>query len=256
MEFLGASSDLANVSYMSQSNALDAIPARLVNVLLREFNDKRHANIQRRDSGCDVDVANLWRLKRLGETKVFLRKTPTSGVDAAVMILLDVSYSMRASMATAASATHAFALALQRISGVQTAISLFPSSPAPTRNILSFRQNLTQAKAKLRDVVASGGTPTAEAIEDVLPLLMKAQVQKRVLLIITDGKPGDEAAARRAIAAAKLRGIDVIGIGIGGDVGIESIIPDRSVSINTVTELPRALEELFKSKLSASLLAA
>ncbi len=256
MDALGASSELATVTYLPGANTLDAIPGRLVNVLLRVLHDKRPTKMLRRESGSEIDVPNVWQLKHLGETRVFRKKTPTSGIDAAVHILLDRSASMKNSIREAANSTNAFAMALQRISGVRTAIDLFPSGSGPTQSILAFRQNPTKAKARLRSVQAGGGTPTHWAIHAILPSLLDTPVQKRVIVLITDGDPDDEIATRAAIAKAKVAGVDVIGIGIGTRVKIERILPNRSVKIDSVIELPQALDELFRSKLSTSLLAA
>jgi len=253
---LGASAETAKVTYLPGANSLDGLPARMVNVLLRELHDKRPTKMLRRESGYDIDVGNVWKLKRLGDTRVFRKKTPSAGVDAAVNILLDVSGSMEDCMEVAASATHAFALALQRIAGVQTAIDVFPSEPGPTQNILKYRENPAKAKAKLQGIQATGGTPTDTAICEVLPALLNVQVHKRAIVLITDGIPDNPAATLIAIADANRRGVDVIGIGIGARARIESILPDRSTTITSVADLPRALEELFKSKLSSSMLAA
>lgn len=253
---LGASSGGAKVTYLPGANSLDGLPARLVNVLLRALHDKRPTKMLRRESGHDIDCANVWKLRRLGETRVFRKKSPSAGVDAAVHVLLDISGSMKDGIELAASCTNAFAIALQRISGVQTAINVFPSANGSTDSILKYRENPAKARAKLSAIQAHGGTPTAEAIQDVLPVLMRVQVQKRAIVLITDGKPDKRAETVNAIAHANRLGVDVIGIGIGVLARIEEILPGRSIAIKSVAELPRGLEDLFKGKLSTSMLAA
>lgn len=242
-------------SVMDGANNLGSMPARLVSVLLREFQDKRPKLQLLSQSGRDLSIRHLWRLKALGDTKVFRKKTPSSGIDAAVFLLLDRSGSMHGDIELAASATHAFAQALQRISGVRTAISMFPGDTTATMELLRFRQSTVHAATKLRAVTAVGGTPTDEAIMEILPSLLQTTVQKRFIVLITDGDPDDHEETRKAIAHAHAMGVDVIGIGIGKQAHIQRFL-SRSVSITEVGELPTALEALFKDELSASLLAA
>jgi len=241
-------------SVMDGANNLGSMPARLVSVLLREFQDKRPKLQLRSQSGRDLSIRHLWRLKALGDTRVFRKKTPSSGIDAAVMLLLDRSGSMHGDIELAASATHAFAQALQRISGVRTAISLFPGDSTATMELLQFRQSAVHAASKLRAVTAEGGTPTDEAIMEILPLLLQTTVQKRFIVLITDGGPDNVEATRKAVAHANSMGVDVIGIGIGKQTHIQGLL-SRSVSITEVGELPTALEALFKDELSTSLVA-
>lgn len=240
------------------SNVLDGVPARLVNVLLRAFHDKRPTKIKRCERSTDVDQANVWRLRTLGDTRVFRKKSPTTGVDVAVEVLLDQSLSMKRDLQTAASSALAFAQALQRISGVQTAIDLFPGHGAAVESLLKFRQNPAKVAGRLRSLTADGGTPMGQAIEAVLPGLLDRPVHKRVLFIITDGEPDNFAYARRVIRGAQQNGVDVIGIGIGmkGKRAIGILLPERSVAVSSARELPDALGNLFKTKLGDSLLAA
>lgn len=251
----GAGGQTAPVTYAGSSQ-LDAVPSRLVNVLLRELHDKRPTRVLRRESGSDVDAANVWKLRAIGDTRVFRKVTPSSGVDAAIHILLDRSTSMRRRLTAAASSANAFAMALQRISGVQTALSVFPSTGrGVTEQLLRFRQNPAQVKAKLAALDAKGGTPTDIAITEAAVTLLNARVHKRVIVLITDGKPDDWDFTLGAIADASRKGIDVIGVGIGQEAVIEHLLPGRSITIGEVQELPQALERLFKNNLS-SLLAA
>lgn len=236
------------------NRSLGSIPGRLVNVLLREFQDKRPKSQFRAQSGRDLDVSHLWRLKAVGDTRVFRKKSPSGGIDAAVWLLLDRSGSMHDDFDLAANSCNAFAQALQRISGVQTAMSLFPGFGEVTTDVLKFRQSTLQSAAKLKSVTASGGTPTDEAILEILPKLLLKPVHKRVIVLITDGEPDHAVATQEAIAYAISMGVDVIGIGIGQDARINRIV-SRSISIKEISELPSSLEKLFKTELSQSLLA-
>lgn len=234
---------------------LGSMPSRLVGVLLREFQTTRPRKSHRCESGRDVDARSLWRLKRLGDTKVFRQKSRTTGVDAAVSILLDRSTSMADDIGLAVSAAHAFASALQRISGVQTSLNIFPAHESFTETLLKYRQNAAQVVSKLKSVVAFGLTPLGQAIDEVLPALMRAGADKSVLLIITDGKPSNSERAARAIREAQEAGVEVLGIGITANARINDLIPNGSVTITAVSELPDALQQLFRTRLNACLTA-
>lgn len=246
------SGGLAASNTMDGTISLGAMPSRLVSVLLREFQEQRPKPLFRCQSGRDLSVSHLWRLRAVGDTKVFRKKAPSTGVSAAVHLLLDRSGSMEDDIGLAANATNAFALALQRISGVQTAISLFPGGDKVVQDVLQFRQNCIHATNKLRTVTADGDTPTDWAISEILPKLLNTPVEKRVIVLITDGRPDSVIRTKAVIAQANALGVDVIGIGIGRAC-IEEII-SRSVSIQSIAELPSALEKLFKTELSSSLL--
>jgi hypothetical protein len=251
----GADSSYAQDDLHDGCHMLDPLPSRLVSVLLRALQDKRPRATGRAESGRHLAVDSLWKLRTMGDTRVFRRKAKRSGVDAAVWLLLDRSTSMEDDIELAASTTSAFALALQRISGVRTAMSLFPGYGAATTQVLRFGQNPTQATKLLKSVTAKGGTPMAGAILAVLPQLLAQPVQKRFIVLETDGKPDRLAETRNAIAIAEAQGVQVIGVGIGPNALIETTFA-RSVTIEAVEELPGALEALFKKHLATSLLAA
>jgi uncharacterized protein YegL len=255
--------EIGGSHYASESDPaahqLDAMPARLVSVLLRELQDQKPRTRQLCETGRTVATDRIWRLKHLGETNVFMRKQISSGVDAAVHVLLDRSGSMRRDLQLALNSTNAFVTALQRVNGVQTAMSAFPGIGKPIEDILAFRANPANARKKLKEMTATGGTPTDEALVDVTMRILKVKVKKRVVVVITDGIPDDMEATQTAVKYATENGVSVIGIGIGIGIGshtsIETAFP-LSASINDIGELPTALEKLFKKNFKQLLMAA
>lgn len=251
--------DIGGSHYASESEPaahhLDAMPARLVSVLLRELQDQKPRTRQLCETGRTVATDRIWRLKHLGDTNVFMRKQISSGVDAAVHVLLDRSGSMRRDLQLALNSTNAFVTALQRVNGVQTAMSAFPGIGKPIDDILAFRENPAKARKKLKEMTATGGTPTDQALVDVTMRILKVSVKKRVVVVITDGIPDDMEATQTAVKYATATGVSVIGIGIGSHTSIETAFP-LSASINDIGELPTALEKLFKKNFKQLLMAA
>lgn len=231
---------------------LDGVQAKLVRVLLRELQDRRRRPAKYAQAGGQVAVNRFWRLGRLGDTKVFRVRKHTHGVDAAVSILLDRSGSMAEMIETAAAASLAFSLAMQRIGNVTTAVSMFPGTGDVTEKLQSFGEPAQQAVRRGQEIKASGGTPTGLAVLKELPALLAQRKEKHILLIITDDGPDDPALLRLALGEAEKNEVDVIGVGIGCD--IRAYIP-HSVAISSVEALPDAMEVLFREKVALRLAA-
>lgn len=229
---------------------LTGVPGRLVGVLQRELHEQRRRPTRLASAGHRIDASRLWRLKRLGETNVFRRRAYAPGIDAAVEILLDRSGSMDAQMGEAANVTYALALALQRITGVQTAVDVFPGADGSVESVLAFKESAHRANQRLSTIKASGGTPTGAALATVLPRLLQAKCLKRLLFVITDGMPnaGQFILTKEKIAEAASQGVTVVGIGIGAEAKVEALF-QHNIKVEMIADLPQELEQLFKSSL-------
>jgi uncharacterized protein YegL len=231
---------------------LDAIPARLVTVLLRELQDVRRKPFQHSVTGPRLVAAKLWRLSRLGDTRLFRKRTLSPGIDAAVSLILDRSASMkRNGFEQAVEVVQAFMLALRRIDGVKTSLDLFPGTGVPIEQVVAFGQNHTKAMERMRDVEPQGGTPTGSALARRLRQLLDVVAETKLILVITDGQPDQEEVTllEAVLAQAAMFQVQVIGVGIGLDVGRRF---PASISVRAVDELPGALAALFKEKLLRS----
>ncbi len=229
---------------------LTSIPAKLVTVLLRELQDLKRRPFQRAFAGPRVNAAQAWRLSKLGDARIFRKKAPASGIDAAIGLMLDRSQSMEDNgFEQAVEIVHAFLVALKRMQGVQTSLDVFPGSHATSEELLGFKQNIGRALAALRVIVPSGGTPTGSAIAARLRKLIACRCEKKQLILVTDGQPDPQELSLTiaVIEQATALGIDVIGIGIGIDV---SALFPISVSVRNVNELPDALARLFRDELA------
>lgn len=191
----------------------------------------------------------LWRL-RTGNANVFEIEEEGVDPDTAVMLLLDVSGSVRgAQLALIQMTAMAVTDALEGAHGVKTAVYAFPGANGDGRRVDQIKaldERAQSANSAIASLRADGGTPLAEALYAVGPELAASTHAGKVLFVVTDGKPDDEQAAREALLAAKAQGIDVIGIGVRADV-----VPlfERGLRIEDIGELPRTLFAVLSERL-------
>lgn len=229
---------------------LQGVQSRLVTVLQRELQDKRRRPT-RAAYGGRVMPQRVWRLGAMGDTKVFVRRQPAGGIEAAATVLLDSSESMGDDLTVAAEVTMAFSLALQRL-GVRTRVARFPGAETVTETIQRFGEPARACVHRCAELVADGGTPIGAAVALETPALLEQRKLKNVLAVVTDDQPGDKAALAAALERAHELDILVVGVGIGCD--IRMWIPN-SVSVQSVNELPDALARLFRENITEKLAA-
>jgi len=177
---------------------------------------------RRAESGSRVDVrAAIRRLAGdASVTEVYERVETDATGDRGVGVALDMSSSMRGSELQAKAAVAAFAKAVEAV-GDQLVATGFSSRSA---RLITGPEERFQCW-HLDTVQASGGTPTAAGVDDVLNLLSATHASEQLLIVVTDGKPtkmlnSDQYSdAVNEVAAmvdrARERGVDVIGVGIG-----------------------------------------
>lgn len=231
---------------------LQGVQAKLVNVLQRELQDKRKRPNRFAQAGGRVAPERHWRLKALGDTRIFRASRPAAGIEAAVTILVDKSESMDLQLATATEVALAFSLALQRIGRVKTRTATFPGAVEITETLQDFGESPRACERRCAHLVASGGTPIGAAVALESARLSDTGISKKVLVVITDDDPGDPRVLEMALQKADELGITVVGVSIGCDIRRYLA---KSVSIGVIGDLPDALSRLFREDL-ASVLAA
>ena len=205
---------------------------------------------------------NTQRLARvgLGETKLFLKSELKAAPNTALHMVLDRSYSMNTSLldvggkpsgtrlSMTLSASLALALALEGVPGVNVGITAFPGqAPNSVYRLLPHGQRVkTQASAFT--LSASGGTPMTEALWFGAAALLRCREPRKVLLVLTDGQPDELTSTLDILQRCQDSGIDVVGIGLGVEVG--HLFP-VALRINALTELRTQLFALSKALLVA-----
>jgi uncharacterized protein with von Willebrand factor type A (vWA) domain len=243
---------------LSVSPNLNGAVSRLARIFTKELQDKRRRNVKMAPAGGQVASNRLWCLKAKGDTNVFKLTTSIVGIDAAVLILLDRSGSMRDCIVEAAQSALACSQALERISKVKTSIEMFPGRELDKTNTITlqtFGQSARQVARHISEVDAQGGTPLAEALQEALPKLCAQRVKKRFVFVVTDGIPNDSRRALDEIAKAKAKGIEFVGIGIGKYGAHIEGLTDFSIRINEASNMPDAFEKLFRGNLAMRLVA-
>lgn len=251
----GAGMFLAGPRSPDHGNALQSrlqgVQSQLVTVIQRELQDKKRQPTRAARAGSRIMPQRFWRLKALGDTKVFAQRRLAGGMDAAATVLVDSSESMKERLGAAAEVALAFSLALQRL-GVKTKVVRFPGAQTVTETLQRFGEPARACVQRCSSLVADGGTPVGAACILELEELLAQQRLKNLLAIVTDDGPGDPEALAAAIAAAHDQDVLVVGVGIGCD--IRAWIP-TSVSVAGVEELPDALRQLFRENISTKLAA-
>ena len=222
---------------------LQGVQSRLVNVLQRELQDQRKRPNRHTHAGGGISPQRFWRLKALGDTRVFRGAKPAAGTEAAVTILVDKSSSMDLQLATATEVALAFSLALQRIGRVRTRTAVFPGAGAITETLQAFGESPRACERRCADLEASGGTPVGAAVAVEMGLLAALRIRKQVIVVVTDDEPGDPHVLAQSLRHARATGVIVVGVSIGCDIRV--YIPN-SVSITETSELPEALARLFR----------
>ena len=146
--------------------------------------------------------------------RVFARRIEEAGIEAAVVVLLDMSGSMgdeRAPVAIPA----AMAL-METVEAAQASVmgAVFGDEVAPFKR---WTETVRRVTPQARRLMLAGGTNDYYAIRWAHDQLLRHPAPRKVVLVLTDGV-GDGYKARAQIASGSRLGIQTVGIGIQADV--------------------------------------
>jgi cobalamin biosynthesis protein CobT len=195
-----------------------------------------------------LDPKRLYGLA-VGDARVFRTLGQKSAMSTAVHMLLDSSGSMSgAPIKLASQACYAVATALERIKGVNVAVSVFPAGNAHEGGTVApLIEHGAKVHAEL-DIPAEGYTPLAQALWWVLQRMVLLKEDRKLVVIVTDGEPDSFGAARKVLRTAETLGFEVYGIGIQSE-SVRSLLPRSSVSVKALSELPAALFSVLQQAL-------
>jgi cobalamin biosynthesis protein CobT len=185
--------------------------------------------LRRRAGSVDVNA-----LPRLGSSdRLFKRRSETEGIDSAVIILLDVSGSMRRNRIQPAVECCAALLDSLDRAQVATMVLTFGTFTSVTKQ---WSDRKAKAIAALSKVEAHGGTNDFFAVRYAHKLLSQRPEQRKVCIVLSDGCGQVDATARQ-VQAGEALGITTIGIGIQSDV---SQVYPQSVTVDNLSDLGAA----------------
>lgn len=202
----------------------------------------------RRDQGVRVSRGQLHRVAA-GDFRVFEKRRRSEGVKTAVMVVEDVSPSMmvpskdgRRRIDVALESVLALSLALESISDVQVGVMAYPHAERKDEDtieqymidLVEFGESVAQRSEAIMNVRCKGTTPTAEAVLYASGRLDELDVDRRVILVITDGE-SDNPERLADVCKAVGQDTDIIAIGIGTDAVKREF--DRAIVIDDVSDL-------------------
>jgi cobaltochelatase CobT len=212
-------------------------------------------------AGNRVEGNRLFRIVA-GDARVFVRRSHQSAPNTAMHLLVDRSPSMNGRVTDdrgntvgsridlAWEASIALSLALEGIPGVNPAVTAFPGRNGAGDRIFRVQDHgqRTRQRAAYFGFGTDGGTPLAEGLWYAASRLLACQEPRKILLALTDGEPDDRDAARDILSRCSTSGIEVVGIGLGIEVGH---LFERSITILRLSELRSRLFELSRDLLIA-----
>lgn len=240
--------DVTTILAFEKKKALEmsiALRARLQGFLqsfVRQENAMaRHGKLQPR---------SLYRTS-IYNPKIFCRESTKKGINTAVHILLDASGSMEGvPLSMARQACYALGKVLQEIQGINPAITVFPANLHNNNSVYP----LLEHGQKLTDITVQTGqgtTPLAPALWWAIRQMLFLKENRKIIFIITDGKPDCYRTTHDVINKAESLGFELYGIGIK-DTSIQDILPKTSTVIMSITELVPSIFAMLQKALLKS----
>lgn len=202
-------------------------------------------------SGSRINGSRLARLAQ-GDTRVFQRSAQRVAPNAAVHILLDGSVSMGGVIQLATQAVAALTLAFEGIAGVNPAITRFPYQDTDDVEVLlNHGQKLRPNADSLLPLAEGSSTPLASALWFAAARVLATREKRKVIIVITDGEPDDARIGylptRSIIQRCLDSGIELVGIGVGMDVGH---LFARHIRIDDIADLRKELFSISQALLA------
>ncbi|MBU2958047.1 hypothetical protein Q4511_15480 [Paracoccus sp. 1_MG-2023] len=197
-----------------------------------------------RRHGRGIDPRQLTRTRTDHDPKIWRNLQVEDDQSVAVQILLDTSGSTRNNnvLIEGKKAALGLASALEQFPMVETAISHFPAKVTSHVALAPFLKPFDRpVSASLTGwPQPSGGTPLEIGYRAAGFNFLLSEKERRILFVVTDGKPDSVHAAQIAKTWLSRLNVEVFGVVVGeGSYPLELF--DDSIVIATASELPRAI---------------
>jgi Mg-chelatase subunit ChlD len=207
-----------------------AVPGKLRHEVRRIFDNSGMTMFTRNRKTGSV---NVHALARAGVTdRVFKQRRDVEGIDSSVVIVLDVSGSMRRDIATVVGVGAALVETLASAQ-VQVAVTSFASEASL---VTPFGTPAAKVRQTLSRLGTGGDTNDYAAVRQAADMLLPRSEERKVIFVVTDGEsvPSITKNCKEQCRAAQALGITVIGVGIGIDV---SHVYPNAIRIDSVQDL-------------------
>lgn len=165
----------------------------------------------------------FWRLPTLGDVQVFRgSREPTGRIRASVILLWDFSSSQQGYKDELIHSMQMIVSALQRLR-VDTWCGAYTTGiEGVIFEVKGWREKWDHRRANTLNQVRMGGTPTGVALLYVRCFIVPHAPQpRRMVLVCTDGEPGDSELVSAEINTLRGMGVRVCGLYVGGRSKIE-----------------------------------
>ena len=189
-----------------------------------------------------------------GNSEVFLHQRHQRQKTAAIHLLLDASPSMNSRIDVAVEATMAIGLAIERIRGVNLAVTRFPVDQRhgavlyddDVQPLIASGESIA-ANADRFNIGTMGGTPMADAMWYCCHQLLAQKEDRKILLIVTDGQPNNEESVKELLKTVLPAGIEVMALGIR-EQSVKRLFPVAE-SIDDINQLSNAMFQMVGTAL-------
>jgi len=186
-------------------------------------------------------------LTKTEQPKIFKKKDKKEQTELSAIILLDGSGSMKSRSYKATQATYTLSRALER-GKFKSEVMSFHGNDKDTcmTGLKSFNQKLDFCKHQFKPL-SSGGTPLNTALKGAYKSLEKQVSKRKIILVVTDGRPDSPNSTKKTIREIESKNIFVIGILI--ETRDYDNLFTRKLVCNEVDELPSKMVKVIKEVL-------
>jgi nitric oxide reductase activation protein len=192
--------------------SLIASPVKLKRHLTLAVKSPERVGVDRRQTSGRLDTQNIVGMGA-GSTLVFKRRVEEEGREAAVVLLLDISGSMKGSRLNAAKAMALHMGDALKAAGVKFEISAFDDRVLLTPKAFNQPWN-SDTRRQVSGLTTLNGTAMLPAIKQSAERILKIpNVSRRIILALTDGADGySEQANQTHCRYLRGKGVEVVGI--------------------------------------------
>lgn len=178
-----------------------------------------------------------------GIRKVFKFKEDHEAMNTAIYVTCDISGSMNGkSLDQAKIATICIGDTLNGFEGLNYHVSSFDT------RVFTYPESWLKARQQIAATPAQGGTLFTPALIYGLDWLAQAEQERKLLVLITDGEPGDQENADFLLRNAEKDGVELYALAIAGSISpaLRALYGSRVGLVRDVKQLPHLLGDLIE----------